>query len=84
MRARSAHDLRPNWRGTSTYHIPSFRLSSKRKCFRIAVVSAVVTVLTLALDLILSGGSALGWLLQIWTILDFSEPSVHAGEFIYF
>ena len=81
MRARSTHDFRPNWLGTSALLIPSLRLSPKRKCLRITIVIVVLTLLTLGLDIFLSGGSALSWLLQIWTGFNLSGKNVHAGEF---
>ena len=83
MRARSTHDFRPNWRGTSGLLIPSLRLSPKRKCLRITIVIVVLTLLTIGLDIFLSGGSALSWLLQIWTGFNLSGKSVHAGESFY-
>ena len=83
MKTRPAPDFRPNWRGTSILNIPSLRLSSKRKYLRITIVIVAVTLLTIGLDLMLSGGSALKWLLQIWRGLSFSENRVHAGRSTY-
>ena len=83
MRVRSAHDFRPNWRGTSTYLFPSLRLSPKRKCLRIIIVIVVLTLLTMGLDIFLSGGSALKSLLQIWTGFNLPGKSVNAGEVFF-
>ena len=87
MRARSLQDLRPTWRAKSTLPIPSLRPSAKRKCFRLSLAVVAVTIVAATVYIVMCGGmalsSGLSWLIQIWTGLDFSEPSVHAGKSVH-
>ena len=84
MKHRSYPRPRLTWRSITDLPVPSPRPSGMRKCIRLSVAAISVSVLALVVDLVLSGGSALGWLL--WTGLgwDVNEPRVHAGKFLIY